>query len=58
LFLVTGVMVDKRGSEYADGVAPDQEILSEATISTNDPVIRAASEWLAERARCHSQGPK
>ncbi len=58
LFLVTGVMVDKRGNEYPDGVAPDQEILSEATISTTDPVIRAASEWLSERAACRSNTRK
>jgi carboxyl-terminal processing protease len=58
LFLVTGVMVDKRGNEYTDGLVPDQEILSEATISTNDPVIRAASEWLTERAGCPSKGGK
>jgi carboxyl-terminal processing protease len=52
LFLVTGVMVDRNGAEYPDGVTPDQEILSEATITTADPVIRAASDWLSTRKAC------
>jgi carboxyl-terminal processing protease len=52
IFLVTGVMVDRKGNEYPDGVTPDQEVLSEATISTNDPVIRAASEWLSGLKGC------
>lgn len=44
IYLVIGTMVDRNGHEYPDGIVPDQEILSEATISANDPVIRAASE--------------
>ena len=53
---MTGVMLDRRGNEYPDGVTPDQEILSEATISTNDPVIRAASEWLSGLKACKASG--
>jgi hypothetical protein len=56
IFLVTGVMMDKKGNEYPDGVAPDQEILSEATISTNDPVIHAAVQWLSAQKACNSHG--
>lgn len=56
IFLVTGVMVDRKGIEYPDGVTPDQEVLSEATISTNDPVIRAASEWLSRLKGCKAIG--
>jgi carboxyl-terminal processing protease len=52
LYLVTGVMVDRKGHEYPDGVPPDQEILSEATISTIDPVLRAASTWLDGLPAC------
>ena len=52
LFLVTGVMVDRKGNEYPDGILPDQEVLSEATITTADPVIRAAVEWLSGLSAC------
>jgi len=52
IYLVTGVMLDRKGEEYVTGISPDVEILSEATISTNDPVIRAATEWLSGRAAC------
>ncbi len=54
LFLVTGVMLDRNGNEYPDGVTPDQVILSAATISTNDPLIRAASEWLSGLKACQA----
>lgn len=50
LYLVTGVMVDRNGNEYPDGIVPDREVLSEATISTADPVLQAAAAWIAERA--------
>ena len=56
IFLVTGVMLDGKGNEYPDGVAPDQEILSGATISTSDPVIRTASEWLSGLKACTARG--
>jgi hypothetical protein len=56
IYLVIGTMVDRNGREYPDGIAPDEEILSEATISTNDPVIRAASEWLSGDAACRASG--
>jgi hypothetical protein len=52
IYLVTGVMLDRNGNEYRDGVVPDEEILSEATITTNDPVIRRASEWLSGNQAC------
>lgn len=52
LFLVTGVMVDRKGNEYPDGVSPDEEVLSESTISTVDPVIHAASQWLSQTKAC------
>jgi hypothetical protein len=56
LFLVTGVMLDKKGNEYPDGVIPDREVLSEATISTNDPVIHAAAQWLSGQKACIVDG--
>ena len=52
IYLVTGVMVDRKGNEYMDGIAPDEEVLSEATITTADPVVRAASDWLARTKAC------
>jgi C-terminal processing protease CtpA/Prc len=54
IYLVTGVMLDRNGNEYPDGVTPDQEILSEATISTSDPVIHAASDWLLSQPACRA----
>jgi carboxyl-terminal processing protease len=57
LFLVTGVMVDRKDNEYPLGVKPDQEILSDVSISTSDPVIRAASEWLPP-VRGHAVPPE
>jgi hypothetical protein len=56
LFLVTGVMLDRNGKEYPDGATPDQVILSATTIATNDPVIRAASEWLLGLRACQASG--
>jgi carboxyl-terminal processing protease len=56
IYLVVGTMLDKNGNEYPFGISPDQEILSEATITTHDPVVRAASEWLLGQNACH-QGP-
>jgi len=56
IYLVTGVMRDRKGNEYPDGVTPDQEILSEATITTNDPVIRAATDWLVGQHACRVGG--
>jgi carboxyl-terminal processing protease len=53
IFLVTGVMIDRKGNEYPSGVTPDQEILSDFSISSHDPVIRAASEWLSDQRACH-----
>jgi carboxyl-terminal processing protease len=54
LYLVIGAMTDRNGKEYPNGVVPDQEVISEATIITNDPVIRAASDWLTGRAACRA----
>ena len=48
-------MADRNGKEYPDGIAPDEEVLSEATITTNDPVIRAAARWLSGRSACAAQ---
>ena len=52
IYLVTGVMRDRDGHEYPAGVTPDEEVLSEATITTNDPVVRAASTWLVAQSTC------
>jgi len=52
MYLVTGVMVDRKGDQYPLGVTPDREILSDYSISTHDPVIRAASDWLLEQSAC------
>ncbi|SPE22403.1 Peptidase S41 (fragment) [Candidatus Sulfopaludibacter sp. SbA3] len=52
IYLVTGVMVDRHGAEYPLGIKPDQEILSDLSITTNDPVIRAASDWLSAQNGC------
>jgi hypothetical protein len=54
IYLVTGVMLDRNGHEYRDGIAPDEEVRSMATITSNDPVIRAASEWLASGNSCRN----
>jgi carboxyl-terminal processing protease len=55
VYLVIGAMKDRNGKEYPDGVPPDQEVVSEATIITTDPVIHAASEWLAGRTACRAR---
>lgn len=55
IYLVVGVMLDRNGNEYPDGVTPDQEILSEATISAKDPVIRAATDWLSGQKACKAR---
>jgi C-terminal processing protease CtpA/Prc len=55
LYLVTGVMIDRAGNEFEFGVSPDEEILSEATISNNDPVIGRAAAWLTEQTACTSR---
>jgi carboxyl-terminal processing protease len=52
LFVVTGAMLDRDGREYPMGATPDEEVLSAATISTNDSVIVAASEWLSMMRAC------
>ncbi len=52
VYLVTAVMVDRKGNEYPFGIPPDQEILSDVSISTTDPVIRAASDWLSAQPAC------
>jgi carboxyl-terminal processing protease len=54
IYLVTAVMVDRNGNEYPFGIDPDQEILSDFSISTHDPVILAASEWLSGKKACSS----
>jgi carboxyl-terminal processing protease len=58
IYLVIGTMLDKNGNEYPSGISPDQEILSEATITTNDPVVRAASEWLLGQDACRQRPSK
>ncbi len=55
LYLVTGVMIDRTGEQIELGVSPDEEILSEATISNNDPVIRRAAQWLGGQKACASK---
>ena len=45
-------MVDRNGKEYPDGVVPDEEILSDTSITTTDPVIRRAVEWLSKAEGC------
>jgi carboxyl-terminal processing protease len=52
IYLVTAVMVDRDGREYPAGVTPDEEILSEATISTADPVLLAAGRWASAQPGC------
>nr|HEV7952742.1 S41 family peptidase [Candidatus Acidoferrales bacterium] len=58
IYLVIGTMLDRNGNEYPSGISPDEEILSEATISTNDPVVRAASQWLLAQNACHERPAK
>jgi len=55
MYLVIGAMVDRSGSEYPLGVAPDDEILSETSITTTDPVIRGAAEWLSAQRGCRAR---
>jgi hypothetical protein len=52
IYLVTAVMVDRDGREYPSGVTPDEEILSETTISTVDPVLQAAAKWASAQPGC------
>ena len=52
IYLVTAIMVDREGHEYPTGITPDEEILSETTISTADPVLRAAALWVSAQAGC------
>ena len=52
IYLVTGVMLDRQGNDYLAGIAPDVEILSEATITTSDPVVLAATGWLVSTSAC------
>jgi carboxyl-terminal processing protease len=52
IYLVTAVMIDRDGHEYPAGLNPDEEILSEATISTADPVLQAAAKWASVRPGC------
>lgn len=52
IYLVTAVMVDRNGKEYPFGIEPDQEILSDFSISSHDPAIRGASEWLSGQKAC------
>jgi carboxyl-terminal processing protease len=52
LYLVTAVMIDKKGEQVEFGITPDEEVLSEATISDNDPVIQRASQWLVSQKAC------
>ena len=56
IYLVTAVMVDRDGHEYPAGVRPDEEILSEATISTADPVLQAAAKWASAQPGCRRGG--
>lgn len=49
-------MLDRKGNEYPDGLTPDREVLSEATISTNDPLIHAAVQWLSGLKACAASG--
>jgi hypothetical protein len=58
IYLVIGTMLDRNGNEYPSGISPDEEILSEATISTNDPVVRAASQWLLAQNAWHERPAK
>jgi len=37
-------MLDRDGREYPTGVKPEEEILSDFSISWHDPVIHAASD--------------
>jgi carboxyl-terminal processing protease len=50
IYLVTAVMVDREGHEYPTGISPDEQILSETTISTTDPVLHAAATWVSAQA--------
>jgi C-terminal processing protease CtpA/Prc len=52
IYLVTGVMVDRNGVQYLEGVKPDEEILSDFSIASHDPVILRAAEWVSRREGC------
>ena len=52
IFVVSAVMVDRNGKEYRFCIDPDQEILADFSISSHDPVIRGASEWLSGQKAC------
>ena len=56
LYLVVAVDLDRNGTEYDSGVQPDEEIPSARGGSTDDPVLRRASNWLSAQKACRTPG--
>jgi C-terminal processing protease CtpA/Prc len=50
----TGVYADRSGQSYADPIPPDQPVDIDWTLfgRDDDPVIKAASEWLRQQPTC------
>jgi carboxyl-terminal processing protease len=56
LYLVVAVDLDRNGTEYDFGVKPDEEIQPAPNGSTDDPVLRAAADWLSAQKACTLPG--
>jgi carboxyl-terminal processing protease len=59
LVLTTGVYVDRAGSEYPEGLNPDEAIplSGRNPRAAEDPVIHAALGWIGEQADCGAGRP-
>ena len=58
IYLVVSTMLNRHDNEYPTGITPNEEILSDATLSWNESVLRAASEWLSKRRACQLAATK
>jgi carboxyl-terminal processing protease len=58
IYLVVSTVLNREGNEYPTGVRPDEAILSDVTTSPDDPVVRAASEWLSRQQACRLPSTK
>jgi carboxyl-terminal processing protease len=59
LVLTIGVYVDRAGSEYPDGLNPDEAIplSGRNPRASDDPVIHAALGWIGEQSDCVNSKP-
>ncbi|MCW3798402.1 S41 family peptidase [Sphingomonas sp. BN140010] len=54
IVVTTGMMVDRTGRTYPDGVPPDQQVPpSAASVAPgDDPVVKASARWLSSQPTC------